>query len=79
MNDEKYSDGELVLIDIDKEKTIGEQMDLSHGLPFAPQKIVIKAADINVNDEKYSDGMDSKIVTELAFKNYNKEKLSNII
>jgi hypothetical protein len=26
-----------------------------------------------VNDEKYSDGMDSKIVTELAFKNYNKE------
>ncbi len=29
---------ELVLIDIDKDKTIGEEMDLSHGLPFAPQK-----------------------------------------
>ena len=29
--------GELVLIDIDKNKTIGEEMDLSHGLPFAPQ------------------------------------------
>lgn len=39
---------ELVLIDIDKEKTIGEQMDLSHGLPFAPQKIVIKAEIIQI-------------------------------
>lgn len=36
---------ELVLIDIDKDKTIGEEMDLSHGLPFAPQKISIKAGD----------------------------------
>ena len=36
---------ELVLVDIDKDKTIGEQMDLSHGLPFAPQKMVIKAGD----------------------------------
>lgn len=38
---------ELILIDIDKEKTIGEEMDLSHGLPFAPQKMVIKAGDYN--------------------------------
>ena len=36
---------ELILIDINKEKTIGEEMDLSHGLPFAPQKMVIKAGD----------------------------------
>lgn len=36
---------ELVLIDIDKEKTIGEEMDLSHGLPFAPQKMIIKSGD----------------------------------
>lgn len=36
---------ELVLIDIDKEKTLGEEMDLSHGLPYAPQKMVIKAGD----------------------------------
>lgn len=36
---------ELILIDIDKEKTKGEEMDLSHGLPFAPQKMIIKAAD----------------------------------
>ena len=38
---------ELILIDIDKEKTIGEEMDLSHGLPFAPQKMVIRAGDYN--------------------------------
>ncbi len=36
---------ELVLIDIDKNKTVGEEMDLSHGLSFAPQKMIIKAGD----------------------------------
>jgi len=36
---------ELVLIDIDKEKTKGEEMDLSHGLPYAPQKMVIRAGE----------------------------------
>ena len=36
---------ELVLIDVNKEKTIGEEMDLSHGLPYAPQKMKIKAGD----------------------------------
>ena len=51
--------GELVLIDIDKEKTIGEEMDLSHGLPFAPQKMVIKAGD-------YSDCKDAEIVVITA-------------
>ena len=38
---------ELVLVDIDKEKTKGEEMDLSHGLPYAPQKMLIKAGDYN--------------------------------
>lgn len=38
---------ELVLIDIDKNKTIGEEMDLNHGMPFAPQKMTIKAGDYN--------------------------------
>ena len=51
--------GELVLVDIDKEKTIGEEMDLSHGLPFAPQKMVIKAGD-------YSDCRDAEIVVITA-------------
>ena len=50
---------ELVLIDIDKEKTIGEQMELSHGLPFAPQKIVIKAGD-------YEDCEDAQVVVITA-------------
>lgn len=51
--------GELILIDIDKEKTVGEEMDLSHGLPFAPQKMVIKAGD-------YQDCRDAEIVVITA-------------
>lgn len=50
---------ELVLIDIDKEKTIGEEMDLSHGLPYAPQKMVIKAGD-------YEECKDAQIVVITA-------------
>ena len=36
---------ELVLIDVNKDKIIGEEMDLSHGLPYAPHKMLIKAGD----------------------------------
>lgn len=36
---------ELVLIDLDKEKAKGEEMDLNHGMPYAPQKMIIKAGD----------------------------------
>ncbi len=36
---------ELVLIDINKDKTKGEELDLSHGLPFAQDAIKIKAGD----------------------------------
>ena len=50
---------ELILIDIDKEKTIGEEMDLSHGLPFAPQKMVIKAGD-------YDECKDAEVVVITA-------------
>ena len=50
---------ELILIDIDKENTIGEEMDLSHGLPFAPQKMVIKAGD-------YDECKDAEIVVITA-------------
>lgn len=50
---------ELVLIDIDKEKTKGEEMDLSHGLPFAPQKMTIKAGD-------YKDCKDAQIIVITA-------------
>ena len=34
---------ELVLIDVDHEKAIGEAMDLQHGLPYARGKMNIKA------------------------------------
>ncbi len=50
---------ELILIDIDKDKTIGEQMDLSHGLPFAPQKMVIKSGD-------YDECKDAQVVVITA-------------
>lgn len=50
---------ELILIDIDKEKTKGEEMDLSHGLPFAPQKMIIKAAD-------YDECKDAQVVVITA-------------
>ena len=50
---------ELVLVDLDKDKTIGEEMDLSHGLPYAPQKMVIKSGD-------YSDCKDAQIVVITA-------------
>jgi L-lactate dehydrogenase len=36
---------ELVLIDIDKEKAMGEAMDLNHGMAFAPRKMSIRAGD----------------------------------
>ena len=50
---------ELVLVDLDKDKAIGEEMDLSHGLPYAPQKMVIEAGD-------YSDCKDAQIVVITA-------------
>ena len=59
---QKTSVNELVLIDINKEKTIGEAMDLNHGLPFGPSKINIKAGD-------YSDCRDAKIVMIAAGRN----------
>ncbi len=50
---------ELILIDIDKDKTIGEEMDLSHGLPFAPQKMIIKSGD-------YDECKDAQVVVITA-------------
>lgn len=35
----------LVLIDIDKEKAVGEAMDLQHGMPYAHRKINVIAGD----------------------------------
>ena len=50
---------ELILIDINKDKTIGEEMDLSHGMPFAPQKMNIKAGE-------YDECKDAEIVVITA-------------
>lgn len=50
---------ELVLIDIDNEKAIGEAMDLSHGLPYSYNKMKIKSGN-------YKDCEDSDIVVITA-------------
>ena len=50
---------ELVLIDIVKDKAIGEAMDLSHGLPCSPSHIKVYAGD-------YSDCKDADIVVITA-------------
>lgn len=50
---------EMVLIDINKEKTMGEAMDLNHGLPFAPSAMKIYAGD-------YGDCGDADIVVICA-------------
>jgi len=49
----------LVLIDINKERTEGEVMDLNHCLPYAPSKI-----SINIGD--YDDCIDARIVVIAA-------------
>ena len=50
---------ELVLIDIDENKTEGEAMDLSHGLPYAPQRMEIRAGN-------YEECKDASIVVITA-------------
>ncbi len=81
---QKTAVNELVLIDINKEKTMGEVMDLNHGLPFGPSKIDIKVGD-------YTDCKDAKIIMIAAGRNQeigetridlidkNKEVFKNII
>ena len=55
---------ELVLVDIAKEKTEGEDIDLSHGIPFAPSKIKIRTG-------SYDECRDAKIVCICAGANQN--------
>ncbi len=50
---------ELVLIDINQEKAIGEAMDISHGLPYSKSSLKVKAGD-------YSDCKDADIVVITA-------------
>ena len=50
---------ELVLIDLNHEKTVGEAMDLNHGLAFAPSNLITRAG-------TYDDCKDAKIVVIAA-------------
>ncbi len=50
---------EIVLIDVDKDKTIGEAMDLSHGLPYAQNRMRVKAGE-------YSDCKDASVIVITA-------------
>ena len=50
---------ELILIDMNKDKAVGEQMDLSDGLPYADSKMTIKAGD-------YDECKDADIVVVTA-------------
>ncbi|MDD2592239.1 MAG: L-lactate dehydrogenase [Erysipelotrichaceae bacterium] len=50
---------ELVLIDVNQEKALGEAMDLNHGLAFAPRKMLIKAG-------TYQDCKDADLVVITA-------------
>ena len=59
---QKTAVNELILIDINEEKAIGEAMDLNHGLPYSPSKIDIRKGD-------YNDCHDAKIVMIAAGRN----------
>ena len=63
VNQKEYVD-ELVLIDINKEKALGEAMDLNHCQAYSPSKIKIRVGD-------YSDCSDAKIVVIAAGANQN--------
>lgn len=56
---------DIVLVDIDEERVLGEVMDLNHGLPFAPSKISIKIG-------TYEDCMNASIVCICAGAPQNK-------
>lgn len=50
---------ELVLVDVNKDKTVGEEMDLNHGMPYAPHKMNIKVGE-------YEDCKDADVVVITA-------------
>ncbi len=50
---------ELVLIDVNKEKAIGEAMDLQHGLPYARHNLIVRAGE-------YADCKGAKVVVITA-------------
>ena len=63
INQKDYVD-ELVLIDINKEKCLGEAMDLNHCMAYSPSKIKVQVGD-------YKECADAKIVVIAAGANQN--------
>lgn len=61
---QKCNVDELVLIDVNKEKAVGEAADLNHSIPYSPNNMTIKAGD-------YSDCKDATIVMIAAGANQN--------
>lgn len=55
---------DLVLIDVNKDKAIGEALDLNHALPFAPTKLRVKAGG-------YEECNDADIICICAGRNQN--------
>lgn len=55
---------ELVLIDVNRDKAIGEAMDLNHCMAYSPSKIKVRVGD-------YNDCSDAKIVVIAAGANQN--------
>lgn len=58
---------ELVLLDLDYEKAVGEAMDLNHGLAFAPRKMTIRAGN-------YDECKDASIVVITAGVNQKEDE-----
>jgi len=63
VNQKVYVD-ELVLIDVNKDKAMGEAMDLNHCMAYSPSKISVRVGD-------YNDCRDAKIVVIAAGANQN--------
>ena len=63
VNQKVYVD-ELVLIDVNKDKAMGEAMDLNHCMAYSPSKINVRVGD-------YSDCKDARIVVIAAGANQN--------
>lgn len=61
---QKCNVDELVLVDINEDKAIGEAADLNHSIPYSPNNIIIKAGN-------YSDCKNAKIVMIAAGANQN--------
>lgn len=66
LNQKSYVN-ELILIDKDEDRAVGEAMDLNHGLPFGPTKMIIRKG-------TYQDCKDAAIIVIAAGANQEKHE-----